>query len=372
MLSLILDVQSSIVRASLVLNPKGHVPMVIYTYSVDLAYKNHVTPSYLIKVTLRAITECIEATLQYIYHHSKTGKIPKHISDIHYVLSSPWILSKARNMSYTFPKATVVNKAHVLAKISENSDQLAPEDASRVHVVEQKICDVRLNGYTVADWDGKATTQFDASYVTSIADIHMTKRFQDACGHAVSHRHVHFHSALLLQYVSMQYVKPDLEHYLLLHVHGEVTDVVIVNRLSCTFFGSYQMGIRNIVRKLALETKSNVQTAESLITLFVSEHMNPAHDQGSELIISNLREGWTNELHKLLTRADLASKMPVIAILSAGSHEDFFAQSLSRAYPHIKIEPLLLDDLKGHVSFDPSAEHLRMTGLYGIALQKLE
>jgi cell division ATPase FtsA len=56
--------------------------------------------------------------------------------------------------------------------------------------------------------------------------------------------------------------------YTLIHAHGELSDVVVVVRGACVFFGSYPTGIRSIVRAVAEATKTDEEAADSFLALY--------------------------------------------------------------------------------------------------------
>ena len=105
-LNLVLDLQSSVVRGALVEMREGKSPLVLFTYDVAIPYRSNSGSEYLIKATLNAVNEVINETLKHLHIRSSVEKIPKKISEINYVLSSPWIISQARTLSLVFKKNT--------------------------------------------------------------------------------------------------------------------------------------------------------------------------------------------------------------------------------------------------------------------------
>src|SRR5579872_6693627 len=112
-LILILDVQSSIVRGSLVLTKDGALPNVIFTYNANIPWKPHTDSSYLIKVTLKAVAETLDACVRSLHLAHASEHIPKKLTAIHFALSSPWIVSQAKTLTSNFSKESVVTKAYV-------------------------------------------------------------------------------------------------------------------------------------------------------------------------------------------------------------------------------------------------------------------
>jgi peptidyl-tRNA hydrolase len=78
-------------------------------------------------------------------------------------------------------------------------------------------------------------------------------------------------SSLLLQYIGIEKVLEPGQNYCLIHVHGNQTDVSLTKRKSCIFFGSYPFGVKNLIDKLAVETKNGYQAADSLLSLYIGK-----------------------------------------------------------------------------------------------------
>lgn len=369
-LILILDVQSSIVRGTLVTFRTAAVPVVSYAYSVHLPFRPEVDGRSLIKYTLEAIGQITALIRRELHDRSEKG-LPHKLSAVHYVLSSPWIISQAKTLAYTFTKPTVVSRKHILDTIEKERSKILPVDKTKVQIIEEKICHVRLNGYNVALWDNKETRQFDVSFVSSVADHNMVRRFEEAAGGLASRGHYVFHSGLLLQYIGIQQTMPELDEYILVHVHGELTDVVAVSKNFCTFFGTFPFGTNSLIRKLSKSGRVKEQTAESMLSLNESGHLDKGHDRSSGKKIDAALDEWASLLSKMLSEASVQPTKETF-IVSARSHEELFSRGLKKIYSHNRLEFLSVDSLKTHISFEPRSEQLRLSGLYAIAICSLE
>lgn len=373
-LVLILDVQSSVVRGTLVhMREAGQVPLVIYTRETPIAYKAHARSGYLVKNALRAIDDTIQDTLIHLHARRSGGQdIPHTISAVHYVLSSPWIISQAKTLAMSYDKRRIIDRAYINKLIADDRSKLVSDTVENVRIIEEKIFDVRLNGYSVPGWEGQSTDKLEVSFVASVAGGRMIDHFTRACDRAVHHGHVYFHSSLFLQHLGLGAVIHDYSSYALIHVHGELTDVALVHADSCTFFGSYPFGINSIIRTIARETKTDDYTAESLLNMFTEDRLDPAHTEKELAIVRHMGDGWIGEFRKLLKASPTPDALPRHVIMSAHSHEDFFIKDFARAYPASSIELLTMDIISPLVAFDTYTERLRLTGVYVIAIHSIE
>lgn len=370
-LILILDVQSSIVRGSLVHTRVDANPIVLYTHNVVVPYKSHARSGYLIKMSLRAISETITEVTKYLHTISSKGNIPKKISGVHYVLSSPWIVSQAKTLKLSFKNDTHISKAYIMGMIWEERAKFGDAQDDDIRVIEEKVFDVRLNGYSIASWESKHARELEVSFVVSLAGGRMIDRFVDACDHLVHRKDVQLHSSLFLQHIGIEKVTTNSSSYALLHIHGELTDVAIIHSHSCTFFGSYPFGIHSIIRTIAREIKTDEQSAESILTMSEQGHLDASHAKKELAIIENMSQGWIGELKKLLKTNSVLETIPHNVIISANSHESFFMKNFQIVYPQMSLELLTMENIIKNVEFDVHTERLRLTGLYTIAIHSL-
>lgn len=369
-LTLVLDIQSSVVRGSLVVIAPGVIPRVVFTYSADIAYKTPTDNDYLIKTTLSAVTENIQAAVRHVRLAAANRKsgLPRKISAVEYVLSSPWIVSQAKILSIPFEKSTTVTREFIKSIIDKELSKLVASPTEAIQVIEQKIFDVRLNGYSVANWEGKETKELQVSFTISVAGRKMIEYFIAECRHLVRASHVSFHSCLLLQYIGIEKVHTTGQYYSLVHIHGEQTDISIIRDQSCIFFGSFAFGVKTVVRKIALATHNDEKAADSLLTLYTGGKLDESHGRNVIETIDKILDDWASDLRKLLADSEFKITTPMSVILSAWAHDDCFLKALEIQNPGISISLLSIENLISHVAFDPHTERRRLTALYAIAL----
>lgn len=370
-LALLLDVQSSIVRGSLVNLKSKSNPIFIFTHAVPIPFKQDVNSGYLVKVTLRAINEVVETVLKELSVRNSSGVIqdlPSKINHVHFILSSPWIVSQAKTLKLSFPKYTKVTPDKLRPYLEEERNKLTGDDADHLAVIEEKVFDVRLNGYSIPNWQNKIIKDLEVSFVISVAGTKLIKSFSGIANKAVPMNKIFFHSCLLLQNMGIQKILKTRADYSLIHIHGEITDVVVINKHSCTFFGSYPLGINSIIRKISLATKTNIQAAESLLTLFMNSQLDPAHSDSTQKSVSQISQEWMTDLLKLLNNTHVPVSSLDEVIISAHSHDQYFLQIFQKLKPQSTITLLSIEDVKSHVDFILQTEKLRIMGLCATAI----
>jgi cell division ATPase FtsA len=371
-LMLIIDVQSSVVRGSLVHMHAGAIPTILYTHNVSIPYKPDGGSGYLIKMALRGVEEIVQAVRANLQSEVNASELPHRISSVHFVLSSPWTVSQAKTISTSFKEDTAVSRAYVSGIIWEERSKMTSSAADDIRVIEEKVFDVRLNGYSVASWESRHTKELGVSFVVSIAGGRMIDKFIESVESIVRHKdHIQFHSSLFLQHLSIQKIVPNVSDYALIHIHGELTDVAIIHAHSCSFFGSYPFGVQHIIRSIAKETNTSDDAAESTLNLVMKKDIDATQAKKESAAIVNMQQGWTGEFKKLLKTSSTPEAVPAKVIISARTHEDFFVESFKTAYPQSSPEILDIDQITPYVSYGTHAERLRLTGLYVLAVHSL-
>lgn len=372
-LILVVDVQSSIVRFTLLGIMADELPNILLVHTVATPYKPHAGSGYLVKITIRAITQALNDILRALHAGISSGRfvgVRHRISAVHYVLSSPWIVSQAKTLSMSFDHETRLTKEKISDTILKERLKMGGDSADLV-AIEEKVFDVRLNGYSVSSWEGMTAKSADVSFVTSIASSKMIDRFKDVVKHHIGGHHIYFHSSLLLQNIGIQKIMPGSGAYTLIHVHGELTDVVVVNRHSCVFFGSFPLGVRGIIRKIAHAARTDEHTAESSLVLHLGKQFDMSHGKGLDGIINDVEKGWTSELSRLFAEGELADTLPVQTIISAHAHEGFFVRAFEKAYPGSKVRLLEMEEIEPFVKWSERTEKSVVPALSAVALHTI-
>jgi len=372
---LILDIQSSVVRGSLVIVGGADLPKIIFTYWSNINFKSGDTDALFIKSTLDEIRKIIQLAQRFLSHKANMSNytdVHRKIANVHYVLSSPWIVSEAKILSKRFEKETEITQKYICDLIAEDREKMTSSKVEPLQVIEQKIFDVRLNNYSLSNWEHKLTKVLDVSFTVSVAGSKMIDNFIRECSCIVRSSKIHFHSSLLLQYISIEKVLEPGQSYGLVHIHGDETDISIVKQKACVFFGSYSFGVKTVVDKIATLTKNGKQAADSLVVLYTGGKLD--YDQNKKNIesIQTVAKEWFGELKKVLTSSNLDIKPPMSIIVTAWAHDDFFVKILKNSISGVPVYILSIDDLVAEVNFEGASEKRRLTALHAITVHSLE
>ena len=371
-LNLILDIQSSVVRGSLILRYPEQPPHIIWTSDVVIPYRADGGSAYLVSMMIKAVETISGAARVFTHDTHAHGTIPGHISNVHCVLSSPWISSQACTIDQQFEKETKITRSHIHSILQDERMKLLKSSNDAMIGIEEKIFDVRLNGYSIEKWENNIARSLEISFAISVA----SKRIIDAISVAAKTSGAHgskidFHNSLLLQHIAMGSSLHLSGSYLLVHVHGELTDIVAVNDQSCVLFGSYPIGVRTITRQLSSALNTSDSAIDSTLNLYSAGQFDPLHASTDVQNIQLALSPWIESSLKV-TSLIPSNRKPTHAIISSRSYEAIFKNSFSSAYPNIKTDVIPSEEILKLATFDPQIDKLRLTVLYAIAIHNLE
>lgn len=365
-LTLIFDIQSSVVRGALVQGLHKGTPSILHSCIIHVPFRSNSGSSYLIKRTMKAVSDVLEDAHGYISGLDK-NIYSKKLDAIHFVLSSPWVTSQARVVSIQKGEEIEVSQKTIQQIVDEERVK-AVSDASLLAVVEEKVFDVRLNGYSVSNWQDKSAKDIEVSYTSSYANKSVTEKFKSSCYNYISKSDIHFHSSLLLQYMGLQNIYENTSDYCIVYLHGELTDTVVVRHGFPVFFGSFPFGVQTLIRKIAKNAKVDIGTAESMLALLIGDHTDVANFEATKTIIEDVTNGWRDELKKMLSKNVDTSSSNYDFIVSSRTHEDYFLLCVRQMYTKAHVQSLSSDMVQRKVPFSNKAEHIRLLALYAAAL----
>ncbi len=317
--SIILDIQSDLVRGALIEYIDGVNDKIILTYSKSISENLIPKNSQRIKKKiLKNVHDVVHHIIKYAGHNG--------IKHIHYILSTPWVFSELKTLKVDFEKDISISDDIVNQIVSKDIDKEPSKfDA---YVFEKKIYDIKLNGYSVNLYNNRQANKIEISYSVSLSE----KAFIDELKHNVNkiiHIKNHsFHSALLTQYLAIPNKIANNSEYIYMHVHGELTDIIIVKNRQCKYISSFPFGIKTLLRKIGEVTNHSIEASDSVLTLYYADKLSESEKKK----IKSLIDGFSAEFSKVCT--DLFSKafnilqLPKTLYLSTHSHFDFFKNSL--------------------------------------------
>jgi hypothetical protein len=293
MISLVIDVQSDSVQGSVVDFAKD--PMeTLYSTSAIIPRKEHVDGEYLTKMTVRAIEDLCAHVVKNLPTITK-----EPLKSIHYVLSAPWVISQSKTVEIHYEKDTEITESAIKTILDADHKELVKKYESDMIFLEQKIFDVELNGYSVENYTGKKARTLKVSFAFTLSSDKIIQKIHTAVAKVLHAHREEYHSAVLLQYLASRSVAPDGGEYIVLHVHGELTELVIVKKGFSAYLGTFPYGIATLIRKCAHSKKCSIAEADSMMKLYQDGKLEDSELGKAEEAFAPLLKGWQSECSRV-------------------------------------------------------------------------
>jgi hypothetical protein len=254
------------------------------------------------------------------------------------ILSSPWIVSRTKSLTVKFPKDTLITKKLIGAAIVPEREAMlrsaagADSAGNDLVPIEQKIFEIKINGYPTADIAGKKGRELGIYFAVSMSAKTIIEAIRDTVGGHVSPpvaRRMAYHSSILLGYAASRETSGDQTNYILGHIHGELSDIALVERGITTLIASFPFGYSSLIRETSKALGEPLAATRSKIALHGSKSLHREETERiSETIETIMRERWAEQFLKAVTvSADETSRSLPYAI---------FLSVPSEYYPHFK------------------------------------
>ena len=229
---------------------------------------------------------------------------PHHISVI---LGAPWYAAQVRTVRKEQSGELPITKRIIADLVSEETRKFQNEEIARyegageeVTIIEQELVRVALNGYETGEPYGKRARVIELSLMLSLSPALVTKKIQSIVGD-VFHRHeIYFHSFLYASSIVARDLFALHEHFLLVDISGEVTDIASVKNGSLSHLLSFPVGHSMIIRAVASKLSLSIEEARSLVALEAAGKLEASMHERLLPILETARSSWTRSLEAAL------------------------------------------------------------------------
>jgi len=370
---LIIDLQSSAVRGTLVYCSEKS-PYVLSTHKVLVTQRASETAA-LIQATLKGVQQVTEAAQKEI-HTLLTLKeyqgLPRKISRIHFVMCAPWIVSQAKTVRKSAEKDFQVTKKYIFALIDKERSGFLPKANFPVTIVEEKISEVRLNGYAVSDWENKLCKELEISFIVSVAGETMVQSLSAVVAKHVPVRKHCFHSSLLLQTIGIHSNFENISSYVLIHIHGNFTDIAVVKELSCAYFGTCELGDNGILDDISKNANLDLRASASAMSLYGTAGLDEIHAKKDIKIVEESMLKWVKNVFEMLAK-EYPAVMPLTMPITVSSlmSSAAYSAALRAKFPDLPVIELKKEEMSNDILFSAKAERLNINILEVSAIHSL-
>src|ERR1035437_2242474 len=300
---LIFDIESDSVCVSIVIYEPNKVPRIVYNASSEIIRKAHTDGAYLTRNMFKALDVAAHDVSVAVPDLTQKKIIEKaRFDNIHFVLSSPWIISKLSSVEKTFEKEVVIKHTTIAGLIKKEKDETSRLFAAGDSLaIDTKLFEVKLNGYHVVEYENKRARSIEGTFVVSFASRKLINDMKLAVNRFFRTTRESFHSATFLRYVTLRSVMPLHTDYVWLQIHGELTDICLICNGVCTMSGSLPFGSDTLLHKFAGVTNESEATATSLLEFLDNSSNTVLMLEKTRSTLDKIMPEWTRGIVDLIS-----------------------------------------------------------------------
>ncbi len=328
------DIGSASVGGAIVRLSKINSPEILYTTRVSTLSPNRLNTRRLLKIMEASVNTIAERLARVAFFK----RVP--VTKIACVLSSPWYAARTKTFVYEESQNFLVTNELIENLLVHPADGGASKNATpraltaeidpdkETVLIEQKIIQVRLNGYETAMPYGKEAKRLEVTVYVGQAPKKIVTDIENTVRHSFHEQEIFFHSFSLASFLSLRDLFTVNDQFLVVHVTGEVTDISVVHGGYFEESVSFPSGRNTILRMLEKTLSSGESEALTLMQFFLAEQEHPLPEKTKNALLS-ARTLWEKFFTDAIAPvAETSFLCQHIFLIADSDVSEWFAQSL--------------------------------------------
>lgn len=308
-LTVLCDIGSGSITASLVLYQKNVPPTFLYTINRSFAVADKPDSFKLVDNMLKALDELLLDAIQKGLENPKIKSFSKEISNVVVSFSSPWFMPKTKFVDIKEEKPFVVTEAY-LKELTKKEEDLFKKEIKDLHenvqdefeIIENSIVHIKVNGYVINRIVGQKVSSLSAYLCMSLVSKEVLDKVQRLIE---KHTHLHagnivYHTFPVVSFSVTRDIFVGYQDFLLIDVTSEVTDLTLVSNDVLSKTTSIPTGRNFIIRQIAKEFSLPSEIAESDLYLFYNKKLDIETTEKIQNILVDIEKEWAIYLEKAL------------------------------------------------------------------------
>jgi hypothetical protein len=316
----VLDISSGGVSGAIVLKNPKNLPFILATASKNFSIRDTVDAVRLEREMLGALDQvCGELQQTTMIRPTK----------IYCVLATPWSHGELRTVSYKREHEFQFTELFAQKLIAEEVGKFQTGNSAAEQIIDRKITQVSLNGYSVKSPHGQKTRSVVMDVFLSVSLRGLVRNLEDKI-HKTFKSKILFTSQMMADFVFARDHFGASDDFLVLDVGAELTEVMFSK---AGFLGStafFPHGTNTIIRNMAGKlNKSHVET-QSLFRLHDSLALHGEAERSADEAVVLATQKWLAGLKKVLLEIVPNRHMPhKILLVASGGMSGHLALHLS-------------------------------------------
>ena len=233
-------------------------------------------------------------------------------------LSSPFLVSQTKVINYSQADQFVFTPK-ILDSISRREAEdfrLRNEGEKQFNLIENKIMQIKLNGYELAQPFGHKVNQLTLAQFLSGSPASQLAKIRQAISSQSHNNKVEFHSYTFSAFSALRDGLGGQKNFLAVDVGGELTDVFVAMDGVLLENISFPYGLNSIIRSIARAQGTFQNEAKSQLALYAEGRLQARAKDIFERSLESARQKWTAGLAEALMLILANSVLPEQIILT--------------------------------------------------------
>ena len=356
-ISVVIDIGSSSVGSAVVSLENNQGPHIIFCDRQPFHIGENVTAKRLILNLRQALGKTLQVTEQFITKkHSGFS-----IQGIMCTYCSPWHNSSTKTVRIKEETPTLITHSLIEGLLKKEERRLMNELENKKDaaiqfkepvLLDQKIIQIKLNGYNTSEPYEKEATEIELTFFTTIASGALIDLVEDIVKKNLHSRHVNHHAFSLVAWDFISDVYSYVKNFIHLDVTGEVTDITVVEDNNIKEIASLPNGRHLLVRTIARRLDVNEEIALSYLELLARHTAHQKLEEQLKNILVDVKNEFKIVLEDTFKHMSIGSELPLNAFITADEDvADIFSESLKQIRPDIKVIILHNKNIPAHCTF---------------------
>lgn len=301
-LSLVFDIASGAVGGAIVEFGGTEPPRIIYNHRKLIFFDERPDSGELLKeITKKLDTVAEMLSKEGLRRVAEAGLRSGHIKRVHYIFSSPWVVSHT--------KVVTIRKESEFKVTRKMAEEVAEQEQdnymkslglytgenninARSTVIEHLLLRMRVNGYDTMNPFGREAKSLELPFFMSVIDNKALEAMESAVAKHFHYRKSSAHSFVLSLYTTLQNIWGAEVDFIAVDINGELTDITLIRGGVIAETASFPLGINSIVRHAAKALSISTELAESRVQVYMANKA--SDDEGRKIreVLLGIRDEW--------------------------------------------------------------------------------
>ncbi len=324
--ALVFDVSSSSVGVALITHQHKNVssPQILSTHRTQIKFKDSNGQSSLTDSLSTALASATEVAHKFLSKHPQALKE----FDTHVVVHAPWVSVSTERSQKIFDQPIKVTKKIIQEFISKSFSNIERDNPN---ILSAHISSVLLNDYLVSKVNGSLAQKLDVTLILGSVHESIKQVLTSTLSTALPSTQIHFNTFMHTSIELANAFGARNKEYLLADVSGEYIDLAIIKDGTVQAKTSLEFGSNYLLRAIAEQTQSDMQTAKSKLTMFNDNACTPTECRNIRTALKQTEKEWTQIFGDACAALSKEVRIPSSIFLSSSTFAyTWFAENMSK------------------------------------------